>query len=264
MGKFSSRSIAFRPKPAGTTVARSKRQIKPFRFLDLPPELRNEIFGIFLLDLDGNPLPLFLACQQTYAEAGSIYYRHVSLNCMEFGGYFHPFLEGCATPLSARLHAQNLRMRFCLGEKTEAFGSFCPALRDMAGKGRLQSLRMEIRKFFPDDEFWGCGDSDGYDDFHVGPGMGSDQVISAPPFVARPWFQDFVSFLGDSGIPKISLYVEAEKHDRFWCVFHRAHPSGEKCEGWWKGTSNLLRINRLNLIKALMGVVPVTKVQFGT
>ncbi|KAI6086669.1 hypothetical protein F4821DRAFT_123769 [Hypoxylon rubiginosum] len=262
MGKFGSRSIAFRPKPTGTKDVRPKWQNGPFRFLDLPPEIRNEIIEILLLDLDVDPLPLLLACHQTYAEAGSIFFRYIET---EYNGLGLPsFLDGRTTRVSSRQYVQDLRMRFCIGSRTESFGNLCPTLRDMAETGRLQNLRIEIGRFFPDNEFWGCDDPDGLGDFCVGPGLGTGQVISAPLYVAKPWFQDFVSFLGDSGIPKTSLYVEAEDHDKFWCMFHRTHPSGKACDGWWKGVSHLLKIDRSSLVKTLMGAVPVAEIDHDT
>ncbi|KAI1772641.1 hypothetical protein F4818DRAFT_134484 [Hypoxylon cercidicola] len=260
MGKFGSRSIAFRPKPTGTTYIPPKRRNEPFRFLDLPPELRDHILEIILLD-SIYPLPLLLTCQQVYAEAASLFYHDVSLSRIQLGESFHPFLQGPFTRVSAWQHIQNLRVRFTMREKALFLEGLCAALRGMDERGRLQHLRIEIGSCFPGDEFWGWEELSVCHDIRVSPGKGKGQVISAPLFVTMPWFQKFIHFLDDSTIPKTSLYVDAEDHDKFWCMFHRAHPSGEKCDGWWKGKSKVLKISRSNLVKTLKGAIPVTPVE---
>ncbi|KAI0178573.1 hypothetical protein GGR52DRAFT_532658 [Hypoxylon sp. FL1284] len=261
MGKFGSRSIALRPKPTGTTKVSTKRRNGPFRFLDLPPELRNHIIEIILLSteyLHQDILHLFLSCQQIYSEAASQFYHHVSLDSIQLGESLHPFLAGTLSRVSARQHVHTLRVRFTMREKAYIIDGLCTALRDMAEKGRLQHLRIEIGSCFPGNEFWGWDESHTYCDVRVGSGKGKGQVITAPLFITKPWFQTFVNFLGDTRIPKTSLHVDAEDHDKFWCPFHRAHPSGEKCDGWWKGKSKFLKISRPNLVKALKGAVPIT------
>ncbi|XXH03060.1 hypothetical protein Hte_009450 [Hypoxylon texense] len=257
MGKFGSRSIAFRPKPAGSTQVPPKRRTAPFRFLDLPPELRDHIIEIILRDAHEDVLHLFLTCQQIYAATASLFYHHVSIQLRDD---IHPLLLGSLTRVSARQNVQNLRIRFTMKE-SESFLDrlYGTTLREMAEKGSLQQLRIEIGSCFPNDEFWGWDESYGYGDIRIGPGKG--QVILAPLFVTKPWFQSFVTFLGDVKALKISLYVDAEDHDNFWCMFHRAHSSGEKCDGWWKGKSQALKIHRSSLVKTLKGATLATPVQ---
>ncbi|KAI1401453.1 hypothetical protein F4819DRAFT_458336 [Hypoxylon fuscum] len=266
MGKFGSRSIAFRPKPCQTKNAPAYARKGSFRFFDLPPELRDHILRLILLDLDfahKDILNLFLTCERLYAEAASIFYYEVLLDNVQLRGTADPFLKGSLTRVAPRQHVRNLIIKFNLKDQACLFGElYAAALSEMAELGRLQHLRLEFASRFPVDDFWGFED-EWYDchDIRVAAGKGKGQLISAPVFVTKPPFQEFLKFLEESPIPKITLYVDAEDHPEFWCSFHRVHPSGVACGGDWKGKARLLKVHRLAVCKALRGAQPAVPVK---
>ncbi|KAI1375415.1 hypothetical protein F4677DRAFT_137200 [Hypoxylon crocopeplum] len=258
MGKFGSRSIAFRPKQSRTNPTLIRCWKGPFRFFDLPPELRDHILRLLILGWNSShkdAIHLFLTCQRIYVEAASIFYREVLLDDMHLRGTGAPFLTGPLTKLAPRQYVRDLIIRFTMKEQLHLFGeSYGAALSEMAAKGKLKYLRLEIGSRFPCSEFWGYEDElFVYDDIRLAAGKGKGTVISAPLFVTRAPFQNFLTFLDESKIPKIALFVDAEDHSKFWCRFHRIHPTGKKCDGEWKGTARLLKIYYSNLIEALRG-----------
>ncbi|KAI1463162.1 uncharacterized protein F4812DRAFT_447831 [Daldinia caldariorum] len=266
MGKFGSRSIAFRRKTPSIKYSPTKCWNGPFRYFDLPPELRDNILRLILLDWDStskDAVHLFLTSKRIYADAASIFYYEVLLDNMHLKGTADPFLAGALTAVTPRLHVRNLIIRFLMKEQMYLFGEvYGTALREMASRGKLQSLRLEIGSRFPCYEFWGFEDElFTYDDVRVVGGKGKGTVIKAPLFVTKKPFQNFLKFLEESEIPKITLFVDAEDHSKFWCLFHRSHPSGKKCGGEWKGNARVLKIHWSSLVRALKGTEAVTPVR---
>ncbi|KAI1104592.1 hypothetical protein F4804DRAFT_182119 [Jackrogersella minutella] len=263
MGKFGSRSIANRPKPFQKPYTPPKCWKGPFRLFDLPPELRDHILRILILDEDvthKDIVHLFLTCQSVYAEAASIFYQEVYLDNMQLRGMADPFLTGALTRVAPRQYVRTLTIKFSMKDQIYLFGeSYGTALQEMADEGKLQHLQLEIGNRFPSYEFWGWEEEFfAYDDIRVSDfSKGIKTVIKAPRFITRPPFQNFLKFLEESRIPKIVLYIEANDHSKFWCLFHRAHPSGKECEGDWKGTARVLKIQCSSLVKALKGAEPV-------
>ncbi|KAI1138237.1 hypothetical protein F5Y05DRAFT_55338 [Hypoxylon sp. FL0543] len=257
MGRFGSRSIALRPKLHKNLRADhviTKYWTGPFRFFDLPPELRDHILRLALSDATtsgrviGN---LLLTSQRIYAEAASIFYSKVSLE-IEIA---ERFLTGSLTRVAPRQFVRNLTMRFEIKNQIELFGeSYGTALNEMAEEGQLQHLRLEVKNCFPSCEFWGYEDClTAQDSIRVPNVKGNEILLSAPHFLTDTPFQSFLRFLDESKIPKITLWVDAMDHSNFWCPFHRVHPKGRKCDGEWKGSARLLKIHRSNLVKALRG-----------
>ncbi|KAI0839104.1 hypothetical protein F5Y06DRAFT_266015 [Hypoxylon sp. FL0890] len=257
MGKFGSRSIAFRPKlhkASRADHAIAKRWTGPFRFFDLPPELRDHIVKLILFDgaTTGKAISnLLLTSHRIYEEAAPIFYYEVSLQ----SGAADPFLTGPLTRVAPRQYVRNLIMRFEINDQIDAFGkSYATALDEMAEEGQLQQLRLEIESCFPSCEFWGHEDYlSTYDNVRLSTGKGKGTVILAPHFLTKTPFQSFLKFLDESKIPKITLWVNAMDHSKFWCSFHRVHPQGRKCDGQWKGSARDLKINWANLVKTLRG-----------
>ncbi|KAI0096325.1 hypothetical protein F4776DRAFT_651721 [Hypoxylon sp. NC0597] len=261
MGKFGSRSIALRPHLNITSQkhqAITKYWTGPFRFFDLPPELRDHIIRLLLFDLGAigrYPTRLFLTCRRIYAEAASIFYDEVFLENINPKGTPDPFLTNSLTWFAPRQYVRNLRIKFDIKDQIHLFGEFYgTALNEMAEEGNLQRLQLEIENCFPSCEFWGYEDDlSTYGNILVPGGRGKGTVISGPLFITRTPFQSFLKFLDDSQIPKITLLVDARDHAKFWCPFHRVHSRGRKCDGQWKGGARLLRISCSNLVKALRG-----------
>ncbi|OTA68582.1 hypothetical protein K449DRAFT_461419 [Hypoxylon sp. EC38] len=242
MGKFGSRSIAFRPQLNNVSEkhrAITKYWTGPFRFFDLPPELRDHILKLLLFDSCASgryPARLFLICRRIYAEAASIFYDEVFLENMGLSGTPDRFLTTSLTRVAPRQYVRNLRMRFEIKDQIHLVGElYSTALNEMAEEGNLQHLRLEIENCFPSCEFWGYEDDlSAYDDILVPGGKGKGTVISGPLFIMRAPFQSFLKFLDESKIPKITLLVDARDHSEFWCPFHRVHSKGRKCDGQWK------------------------------
>ncbi|KAI8963621.1 hypothetical protein F5Y11DRAFT_140019 [Daldinia sp. FL1419] len=262
MGKFGSKSIAFRSKTQTPKYSPAKYWNGPFRFLDLPPELRDHILRLILLDWDStskDAVRLFLTNKWIYTEAASIFFYEVLLNNMHLKGTPDPFLAGSLTAVSPRLHVRNLIIKFLMKEQVYLFGEvYGTALREMASRGKLRNLRLEIGSRFPCHEFWGYEDElFVYEDVRIVTGKGKGTVIKAPPFVTKKPFQSFLGFLEDSGIPKVTLFVDAYDHSKFWCPFHRSHRSGKMCDGEWNGNARVLKIHCSRLVKALKGAETV-------
>ncbi|KAI0881470.1 uncharacterized protein GGS22DRAFT_172237 [Annulohypoxylon maeteangense] len=256
-GKFGSRSIAFRPKPHQRTYTPPNCWKGPFRFFDLPPELRDYILKIIILNWDANNkdiIHLFLSCQRIYAEAATIFYREVYLDNMHLRGTADPFLTGSVTGIAPRQYVQTLTIRFVMKDQIYLFGeSYGTALREMVDGGKLQLLQLEIGSRFPNFEFWGIPDETfACDKIRVKGKQGEDMVILAPNFITKTPFQNFLKFLEEFKIPK-TVYVDANDHAKFWCLFHHVHPSGERCGGEWIGNTRVLKIQWRSLVRSLKG-----------
>ncbi|OTB05075.1 hypothetical protein M426DRAFT_320132 [Hypoxylon sp. CI-4A] len=262
MGKFGSKSIAYRPGRLFPFYPPYQSPAKywkgPFRFFDLPPELRDQILRLILLEWDSaqkDTVHLFLTCRRIYEEAASVFYYEVLLDNMHLKGTADPFLTGPLTRVSPRQYVRNLVIRFSLKEQINLFGeTYGTALQEMAEKGRLQDLRLEVGSLFPNPDFWGFEDElSAYESIRVTNKAGKESFILAPLFITKAPFQNFLKFLDESKIPKITLFVDAEDHETFWCLFHRPHPSGKRCEGEWKGNSKMLKVQHSNLVKCFKG-----------
>lgn len=262
-----------------------------FPFFDLPYELRHEIFKLAILhdtvsssSISGpNPSPtpksyqqalnLFLTCRWLYEEAAAIFYHEVVLDTRASSSSDNeaptPFLVRSLTP---RSYVRSLRIRFYIKEHHLGLfhGVYGPILRDMAQRGRLEHLVLEIGYAFPSPGFWGGvgrSDDEGADPFHddvrlvAGKQWKSkkNRELYAPLFVTQPPFQGFLRMLHGFSLSlptmKITVYLEAADHPPFWCTFHRAHPSGQACGGSWPGGGNLqlLQIGWRDLVKTFAG-----------
>ncbi|KAI2626008.1 hypothetical protein GGS26DRAFT_562944 [Hypomontagnella submonticulosa] len=257
--KYGSKAIKNRPKPASTYHLPAKFWKGPFRFFDLPPELRDTIFKLILNDYDStvkDAVHLFLASRRIYMETAPIFYHEVLLDNMNLKEKADPFLSGPLTHVAPRQYVQNLAIRFCMKEQINLFGEcYGAALREMAERGKLHDLRLEIWSRFPSCEFWGYEDESlAYSDVRIRDAKnGEASVISAPVFITRAPFQNFLKFLEESPVPRISLWIDALDHPGFWCLFHREPANGDKCKGQWKGRSRALKIQCSSLVKSLKG-----------
>ncbi|KAI0016160.1 hypothetical protein F4780DRAFT_709544 [Xylariomycetidae sp. FL0641] len=254
---FGSRSIALRHKPQSNTPKWVPKG--SFRLFDLPPELRTHILELAILACDSHRdvLHIFQSCRRLYVEAASLFYREVSLDNtrLRLKGTSDLFLMRPLTELSPWLHVQSLIIKFCLeAQLKKSHSSYGRTLREMAKKGNLRSLRLQIERQFPSDNFWGGGDDlFAEDEVCLVSGKKKDVKVWTPEFIAKPPFQAFLKFLQDSGIPKLTLVIEAEEHYKFWCPFHRPHRSGAACQGEWPGQARYLKVNRKALLEAFAG-----------
>ncbi|KAI0137105.1 hypothetical protein BJ170DRAFT_44052 [Xylariales sp. AK1849] len=254
-------NIAFRSKPITSRSHQSKttkwQPSGPFRFFDLPPELRNAIFRLLIDDWATaykDVLHLFLTCEQLYSEAASLFYQEVVLDNTRSRGKLDPFLAGHPTRVSPRRHVRKLNIKFHLKDHIHLFyEKYGPALRDMTDQGNLQHLELEIRGRFPSTDFWGGDPAVFSEEVRLVAGKRREREFFAPLFVAKAPFQSFLKFLKDSNIPHLSLYVDSFDHHKFWCPFHRTHPSGEECEGVWIGKAALLKVQWRKAVNTLRG-----------
>lgn len=257
MGKA---TVAFRSKPISSRSGQlrpvQRRPPGTFRFFDLPPELRHHILEILVRDLKTahkDILSLFLTCERLYSETASLFYHEVVLDTTRSRGKPDPFLSGPATRISPRRHVRTLSIYFYIKEHTHLFYTrYRSAIRDMAERGTLHRLELEIHSCFPSADFWGSGDEADIDFVTKRPG----KEVSGPRFVAEPSFQSFLKFLHDAKVPQLRLYVDAADHQLFWCQFHRTPASGRVCDGEWKGKTKMLKINWKQLIHDFRGVWP--------
>ncbi|KAH9903812.1 hypothetical protein F4778DRAFT_100560 [Xylariomycetidae sp. FL2044] len=257
---FGSRSIALRPKHLSGTFVPPWKPRGPFRFLDLPPELRNHIIRLVILDWNSthkDVVHLFLACHQVYAEAASMFYYEVVLdNTQLVKDVTDPFLVGRLSRLSPRLYVRDLTIKFCIEDQIQLFSEVYPqTLQEMVENGNLRHLRLEIGSNWPSYGFWGLGEALYCDEVRLvtGKRKGAETEITAPLFVTKPPFQNFLKFLRESTVPKIAVFVNSFDHHTFWCQFHRVHSSGKPCEGEWEGKARWLKVDRIKLYKALKG-----------
>ncbi|KAI0383500.1 hypothetical protein F5Y04DRAFT_26823 [Hypomontagnella monticulosa] len=260
--KFGSKPIKNRPKPQPAYQPPTKFWNGPFRFFDLPPELRDVIIRLILNSCDfnlKNAVRLFLANRRIYMEAASIFYYEVLLDNMNLRDKADPFLSGPLSRVAPRQLVRNLIIRFTMKEQIYLFGEcYAAVLREMTEKGNLHDLRLEIWSRFPNWEFWGFEDEAFVcDDVRIRDANGKTVVVSAPLFITRTPFQSFLTFLEESPIPRISLWIHAKDHPAFWCPFHRNLPNGEKCNGEWGGNARMLKVQTSGLIRALKGAEAV-------
>jgi hypothetical protein len=255
-------TVAFRSKPISRSQQLKTAQWKPtgpFRFFDLPPEIRHQVLKALVQDLTtahADVLNLFLTCARLYSETASLFYYEVVLNTTRSMGKPDPFLIGSTTRITPRRHVRTLTIQFYLQEHMHLFYSrYGPALRDMAQQGTLQRLELEIHSCFPSADFWGGGGSDGDASAQVFELVGKrkGKELLAPRFVAEPPFQSFLKFLKDADVPQLRLRVDAYDHHQIWCRFHRQHTSGNKCEGEWKGKARMLKVDLKQVIQTFRG-----------
>ncbi|KAI0410078.1 hypothetical protein F4802DRAFT_543268 [Xylaria palmicola] len=263
-GTFGSKSIALRPGPShGQTAATRWKPRGFFRLFDLPPELRAQIFHFALLGCEEQVqvLRLLLVCKALYAETADIFYHHVWLDLTERTGP-PGLLAGPLTPLSPRLHVRTMDLKIYPKSNLRAFNDlYVPLLREMAGRGSLRALRLEINGRFPRLDFWTDHWSDDDEDFceaevPLAVGPGADVAYLGPAFLAAEPFQAFLAFLADPRVPKVSLYISGADHYKFWCECHRRASSrlGLPCEGGsWRGKSARLKVNQRHLLRLFRG-----------
>ncbi|KAL7620673.1 hypothetical protein AAE478_009668 [Parahypoxylon ruwenzoriense] len=250
--------IAARPNSPQRGNASAESREGLFRFFDLPPELRDNILRFALFDSDlthRDVFRLFLTCHQMYAETAPLFYHEVVLDNRQLKGAADPFLAEPLTALSPRQFVRNLTIRFPREQIYLFGGSYGIALHWMAEKGNLRFLRLEMVTSWAstgssvsihDDYFV-------FDHIRLAPEKGDSNVILGPLFITRPPFQNFLKFLRESKIPKIRLYIDAESHPLFWCLFHPAPPSGRECRGCWGNEPRLLKIYLRTMFKNLSG-----------
>ncbi|KAK9780996.1 hypothetical protein AB5N19_07473 [Seiridium cardinale] len=255
MGKA---TVAFRSKPISSRLQQLKttrwKPPGPFRFFDLPPELRRHVLEMLAqVNAHRDVLSLFLTCERMYSEAASIFYQEVVLNTLLSPGKPDPFLAGPATRICARRHTRIMSIQFRIREHAHLFyARYGPALRDMVEHGALRRLELQIHSLFPSADFWGGDGDDLAQEFEL-VGRRKGKQTMAPRFVTEPPFQSFLKFLRDANVPQLRLYVEALDHHQFWCQFHRAHASGGNCEGEWKGKAKMLKVNWKQVVQAFKG-----------
>ncbi|KAI1384064.1 uncharacterized protein F4822DRAFT_59810 [Hypoxylon trugodes] len=263
MGKYrGNRSILFRQKPPQKYVSPKNCWNGPFRFFDLPAELRDQILKLVILESDSTKytVRLFLTCQSIYAEAATIFYEEVYLDNMRLKGTVDPFLAGQLTRVAPRQYVRNLTIRFPMNEHISLFGgTYGTALREMVEEGRLQNLRLEVGSRFPCYEFWGLEEDDmfTYGNVRLPDQRGGWTVASMPLLVTREPFQTFLKFLEEFRGVKASLYIDARDHLKFWCPFHRLPPSPKECGGDWRGSAAALKIQCSVLVRVFKGAHPV-------
>lgn len=257
MGKA---TLAFRSKPVSSRSHRlNTARWKPsgsFPFFDLPPELRRQILENLVQDLTtshNDVLSLFLTCARLYSETASLFYYEVVLDTTRSRGKPDSFLTGPSTRINPRRHVRTLTIQFYIRDHSHLFYSrYGLVIRDMVEHGNLQRLELEIHSAFPSADFWGNGDqsTEEIEFFSKRKGKG----LAGPRFVAEPPFQSFLRFLKDANVPQLRLYVASYDHHPFWCQFHRAHASGEDCDGDWVGKSKRLKLNWKQMNQIFKGV----------
>ncbi|KAI1193545.1 hypothetical protein F5X97DRAFT_33599 [Nemania serpens] len=258
---FGSRSVASRPKRSHQLSATARWKPRgPFRLFDLPPELRYQILSSALVDCEEQfqVLRILLVSRRLYVEAAKIFYHDLQLDITDQTrppGLF----AGPLTPLSPRLHVCTMDLKIHLKSNLRCFNAFyIPLLREMADRGNLRTLRLEIDGRFPRLDFWTDHWSDDDDDefcetevpLLVGPDTNIDYL--GPAFLAARPFQTFLDFLSDPRIPSVLLYTSSTDHYRFWCECHRKLSSklGLPCmDGSWRGKSTRLRVNQKHLLR---------------
>ncbi|KAH8675533.1 hypothetical protein BX600DRAFT_452908 [Xylariales sp. PMI_506] len=267
-------TIAFRSKPISSRLPQTRptkpQALGPFRYFDLPPELRNDILTFLIQgsDLHRDVLHLFLTSKRMYSEAASIFYYEVILDTTQSQGRPDLFLTGPTSLVSPRRHVHSLRIMFYVKDHIHLFHElYAGAIKDMVERGRLQHLHLCIASRFPSSDFWGgVGAGGGYAEEvkvillsssgasgGVGKKGQQDKEITAPIFVTKPPFQNFLRFLAEAQVQQLRLFVDGLDHHQFWCRFHRAHPSGRQCNGEWKGKARTLRIKWKEAVACLRG-----------
>ncbi|KAI0799475.1 hypothetical protein GGR55DRAFT_483590 [Xylaria sp. FL0064] len=256
---FGSKSIALRPKPShGQSTTSRWRPRGPFRLFDLPPELRSQVLNLALLDCEEQiqVLKIFLASRRLYAEAADIFYHDTWLDITD---RTKPpgLLTGPITSLSPRLHVRTMELKIYLKTNLHSFNElYVPLLREMADRGSLRTLHLEINGRTPGVDFWTdhFSDDDEFCEADVPLLIGPDKNIAylGPAFLAAQPFQSFLDFLADTRIPKVALYVSSADHYEFWCDCHRKLSSKLKLpcdDGSWRGKSSRLKVNQKQLLR---------------
>ncbi|KAI2616047.1 hypothetical protein GGR54DRAFT_247513 [Hypoxylon sp. NC1633] len=260
--KYGRRPNTVRQRPSRVSQLPVTTWTGSFRFFDLAPELRDHILRLLILGWDSaqkDCVSLFLTCHRLYAEAAEIFYSDVLLDNMHLKGTPDPFLVAPLTSVAPRPYVRNLTIRFTLKEQIYLFGeSYGAALSEMNEKGKLRNLRLEIGNPFPSSEFWGYMEEiTSHENVCMVGGRAKGSVHKVPRIVTRTPFQNFLKFLEESNIPKISLFVDAHDHAPFWCVFHAPHPLGLICDGRYRGSTRVLKIPIAMLIESLKGAQAV-------
>ncbi|RDL33110.1 uncharacterized protein BP5553_08549 [Venustampulla echinocandica] len=137
-------------------------KIKPFRFLDLPPDIRQEIYILTVASPDAgvvdlNPLhdehrfpsfphDLLLANQQIYHEIRSIYFSHNSFYLTIRHGHNKDLLPSLAPEFQDnRREIKSLHIWLQRWGANRFFlDSFAPAIEDMILNGKLRELEVVI------------------------------------------------------------------------------------------------------------------------
>ncbi|KAI0432379.1 hypothetical protein F5Y09DRAFT_148831 [Xylaria sp. FL1042] len=256
---FGSKSIAFRPKPShGQSATTRWRPRGPFRLFDLPPELRSQVLNLALLDCEEQlqVLKIFLASRRLYTEAADIFYHDIWLD-ITYRTKPPGLLAGPITPLSPRLHVRTMELKIYLKSNLRSFNElYVPLLREMADRGSLRTLHLEINGRTPGVDFWTnhFSDDEELSETDVPLLTGPDKNIGylGPAFLAAQPFQAFLDFLSDPRIPKVALYVSSADHYDFWCDCHRKLSSKLKLpcdDGSWRGKSSRLKVNQKQLLR---------------
>ncbi|OTB04445.1 hypothetical protein M426DRAFT_11592 [Hypoxylon sp. CI-4A] len=192
---------------------------KPFRFLDLPPELRSAILTQVLvsessillydttflhppLDAPSSFLNVFLVNTQLYQEASPIFY---SQNLFTLNAHSHRlpahltrrggFLSEEGRDARRRVRSLSLFISRVGGEFERVLG---PAMSDMVLSGNLRDLRLRLGP-----------------PSTVGAGRVPD-----PDVVHRPPFQALLRLLADPYLETAELFVW-KVHSAVFCPFHQ-------------------------------------------
>ncbi|KAH7032745.1 uncharacterized protein B0I36DRAFT_361518 [Microdochium trichocladiopsis] len=255
------RRIAFRSKPVSRNSAPGKQRYAiqwqpsgPFRFLDLPPELRADILRLAIADARRHHtlVNMMLVCEQLHDEVASVARKSTVIDLTKRSGTVTHLADAFSSVSSnARVslwrHVGSLVICMYLVDHINVFcNSLGTALQHMTQHNSLRSLRLEIRSKFPSDDFWGSpanatdGDSrDSVDEANTASGRDVWQYsyfttgstrrtkglretdIFAPNLISTLPFQDLLKFLYQCEVPHISFLVDASDHHRFWCAFHQ-------------------------------------------
>ncbi|KAI0521570.1 hypothetical protein F5B22DRAFT_595452 [Xylaria bambusicola] len=263
---FGSKSIALRPQLSHELPVAARWKPKgPFRLFDLPPELRVQVLSLALQDCEEqiHVIKIFLACRRLYTEAADIFYHETWVDISR-----RPEPPGLLaepiTALSPRRHVRTMNLTISHKTNLRTFHSaYVPVLREMADKGGLHTLRLEISGRFSRIDFWTDAWSDD-DDFCdneipllIGPGK--DIEYQGPAFLAARPFQTFLDFLSDPHISKVMLYTASADHYEFWCECHRKLSSKlVPCNnGSWRGKASRLKVNQRRLLWLFRGAQTV-------
>ncbi|KAI0103444.1 hypothetical protein F4814DRAFT_97756 [Daldinia grandis] len=203
---------------------------KTFRFLDLPPELRNAILSHLLVSdfpiilhhttlfapsasVSGSAyfLDVFLVNTQMYQEASAIFYsqNRFTLNAQSHRLPVHLTSRGgflSEEGQDARRRVRNLTLHLTRvgGEFERVLG---PALSDMVLSGRLRELRLRMGP----------------------PSWRGANRMPDPDMVQRPPFQALLRLLADPYLEKVEL-LAWKVHLTIFCPFHRKTSSSIKTD----------------------------------
>ncbi|KAK5634829.1 hypothetical protein RRF57_010542 [Xylaria bambusicola] len=259
---FGSKSIAFRPQLCHELSVTSRWKLTgPFRLFDLPPELRVQVLSLALQDCEEqvHVIKIFLACRRLYTEAADIFYHET---WVDISHRSEPpgLLAEPITSLSPRLHVRTMNLAISPKTNLRAFKSvYVPVLREMADKGSLHTLRLEISGRFSRINFWtdDWADDEDFCDNEVPLLISPDKNIEyqGPAFLVAQPFQSFLDFLSDPRISKVVLYTASTDHYEFWCECHRKLSSKliPCSNGSWRGKASRLKVNQKRLLWLFRG-----------